>query len=168
MVPALHCTLDIEASGFGHAGYPIEVGYVCDDGSAWCTLVRPEPEWTHWDDGAEQVHGITRALLVAHGRSARAVAQRLNDDLAGRVLYSDGWMHDYIWLAKLFDASGLSPRFKLASVRELLDEGRLARLDGLRQSAFGVLGVNRHRASADARALQWALAQAAQPPAPHA
>ena len=82
------CTLDIEASGFGRNGYPIEVGYVRDDGQAWCTLIRPQPDWTHWDPAAEQLHGISRQALERHGRAPGAVCKRLNDALAGRIVES--------------------------------------------------------------------------------
>jgi hypothetical protein len=149
--------IDIEASGFGRHSYPIEVGFVRDDGQAWCSLVLPAGDWLHWDAQAERVHGISRAALQQHGRPVREVAQRLNDDLAGRIVYCDGWAHDYTWLALLFETAGLVPRFRLDSVNALLDEARLAQLDATRQQAFGVLGVGRHRASSDARALQWAL-----------
>lgn len=37
--------LDIEASGFGRGSYPIEVGFVAGDGTLFCGLVRPEPDW---------------------------------------------------------------------------------------------------------------------------
>jgi hypothetical protein len=39
-VPAI---LDVEASGFGRGSYPVEVGYVLEDGVSQCMLVRPEP-----------------------------------------------------------------------------------------------------------------------------
>ena len=45
--------LDIEASGFGRDSYPIEIGYVLPDGGSYCTLVRPEANWTHWDPEAQ-------------------------------------------------------------------------------------------------------------------
>lgn len=151
--------IDIEASGFGRQSYPIEVGYVRDDGQSWCSLVLPAGDWLHWDTQAERVHGISRAALQQHGRPVHEVARRLNDDLAGRTVYCDGWAHDYAWLARLFDSAGLVPRFKLESVNVLLNEARLAQLDGVRHQAFGALGIARHRASSDARALQWALAQ---------
>ena len=42
MQPHHRCVIDIEASGFfGRLGYPIEVGFVRDDGQAWCSLVQP-------------------------------------------------------------------------------------------------------------------------------
>jgi hypothetical protein len=151
------CVIDIEASGFGRHSYPIEVGYVREDGQAWCSLIQPADDWLHWDASAEQVHGIARTSLLQHGRPVQEVARQLNDHLAGRTVYCDGWAHDYAWLNLLFDAAGQQPRFKLESVNHLLDDARLARLDAQRQQAFAALGIARHRASSDARALQWAL-----------
>jgi len=160
---ALPCVLDIEASGFGRRSYPIEVGYVLPDGRAACMLVRPCAGWTHWDESAERVHGITRSVLAAHGRDAREVALALNRDLAGLTVYCDGWAHDYSWLGALFEEAGLSPSFKLESVGALLDEAALSRLDQARRDAVAEMGLSRHRASNDARALQRALARVAAP-----
>ena len=113
--------------------------------------MQPADDWLHWDTQAEQVHGIARSALVQHGRPIVEVARRLNDDLAGRTVYCDGWAHDDAWLGLLFDAAGLVQRFKLESVNHLLDDARLARLDAERQQAFSALGIARHRASSDAR-----------------
>ena len=153
------CVLDIEASGFGRNSYPIEVGYVLPDGRARCTLIRPLPEWTHWDAGAEQVHHITGDTLIEHGRSAAEVTAMLNDDLAGQTVYCDGWAHDYAWLGALFEAADRRPLFKLESVVSLLDEERLQHLQVAQQQAMSDLGLARHRASSDARALQLALSR---------
>jgi hypothetical protein len=153
------CVLDIEASGFGRHSYPIEVGYVLPDGRARCTLIRPEGPWTHWDPAAEQVHQIARDTLLKHGRPAPEVAAMLNHDLAGLTVYCDGWAHDYAWLAALFEAAECAPHFRLESVAALLDEVRLNALAGALQQARRALGLARHRASNDARALQTALAQ---------
>jgi DNA polymerase III epsilon subunit-like protein len=157
----LPCVLDIEASGFGRRSYPIEVGYVLPDGRAACMLVRPAEGWTHWDDSAEQVHGITRSVLASHGRAPREVAVALNRDLAGMTVYCDGWAHDYTWLGALFEEAGLSPAFKLESVGALLDEAGLSHLDQARRQAVAEMGLQRHRASNDARALQRALGRVA-------
>lgn len=155
------CVLDIEASGFGRESYPIEIGYVLPDGRARCTLIRPAPGWTHWDPEAENVHHIARATLLQHGRPADEVVDMLNHDLAGLTVYCDGWAHDYTWLGALFEAAGRTPRFRLESAYRLLDEARLGRLGPLQQRARAELGLLRHRASADARALQVALTQLA-------
>jgi len=158
IAPALPpCVLDIEASGFGRHSYPIEVGYVLPDGRSCCMLIRPPPHWTHWDPGAEKVHGIPRPTLLAHGRAADEVARKLNADLAGSTVYCDGWAHDYAWLAALFDEAGVRPGFRLESVNTLFDDAALARLAGLQAGARAELGLSRHRASSDARALQHAL-----------
>lgn len=157
----LPCVIDVEASGFGRGSYPIEVGYVLPDGQAHCTLIRPLPEWTHWDGGAANTHHIERESLLRLGRPAGDVARRLNADLAGRTVYCDGWAHDYAWLATLFEAAGSAPAFRLESVAALLDDARLARLPDTQQAARAELGVSRHRASSDARVLQIALARLA-------
>lgn len=155
----LPCVIDIEASGFGHCSYPIEVGYVLADGRARCMLVQPAPAWTHWDQQAAQVHGITRETLCARGTPALEVAAQLNADLEGLTAYCDGWAHDYAWLAALFEEAGLSPRFKLESVNRLLGETELSCLDSARRQARAELGLTRHRASNDARTLQLALSR---------
>jgi hypothetical protein len=153
----MYCTLDIEASGFGRHSYPIEVGYVRDDGQAWCTLIRPLPEWTHWDDTAERMHGISRDALLLHGRAPGTVARALNQGLGGRTVYCDGWAHDYTWLGALFEAAGFPPSFKLESVQRLLDDRHLPALDPALQRLRASGLQQRHRASSDARVLQQAL-----------
>jgi hypothetical protein len=153
----LHCVIDVEASGFGHQSYPIEVGWVLGDGRTGCLLVRPPAHWTHWDDSAEKVHGITRETLMQHGREPVDVALRLNAELGGRTVYCDAWGHDYPWLARLFDEADLSPAFKLEPAARLFGETLLGQLDEVHQAAFSELSVKRHRASNDARALQRAL-----------
>jgi len=158
---ALPCVLDIEASGFGRHSYPIEVGFVLPDGRARCTLVRPLSHWTHWDLQAEATHHIHRDTLVRHGRPVAEVVAMLNDELAGLVVYCDGWAHDYPWLAALYEEVERAPTFRLESVTSLLDETRQAQLHGAQERARLALGLSRHRASNDARALQWALGELA-------
>jgi hypothetical protein len=151
------CVIDIEASGFGRNSYPIEIGYVLPDGQARCMLVAPAPGWVHWDESAAQVHGITRAVLCNHGLSVSEVARTLNRDLAGLTAYCDGWAHDYAWLAVLFEAANMNPSFKLETVNRLLGDTQLSQLDDQRRVALAEMGLTRHRASNDARALQLAL-----------
>jgi len=153
----MHSTLDIEASGFGRHSYPIEVGYVRDDGQAWCTLIRPLPEWTHWDPDAARLHGITREALAQHGRPPAEVAHALNQALAGQTVYCDGWAHDYTWLGALYEAAGLVPAFHLESVQQLLDDHLRPALDPALQRLRASATQQRHRASSDARVLQQAL-----------
>jgi hypothetical protein len=149
--------LDVEASGFGRHSYPIEVGYALPDGRVFCTLIRPEPQWTHWDPQAEALHQIPRPALLNRGRPAAEVAILLNEQLQGRTVYSDGWNHDYTWLALLYDAAGLRQRFKLENLRALLREDEAERWHAAKQQVVGERGAQRHRASADARLLQLTL-----------
>jgi hypothetical protein len=149
--------LDIEASGFGRGSYPIEVGFAGADGSLFCGLIRPEPDWLHWDCQAEGLHGISRELLLRHGHSASWMAGELNARLAGQVVYCDGWGLDYPWLARLFDAANLRPRFKLDDLRRLLSEQEAQRWRAVTEAVRQRQQFTRHRASSDARVLQLAL-----------
>jgi hypothetical protein len=150
--------MDIEASGFGLGSYPIEIGFVLPDGSAWCSLVKPEADWQHWDPNAAAVHHITREQLMQHGRSPREIADVLNLRLRGQTVYSDAWAHDYTWLGRLYEAAGRSPSYKLDNLRALLSEREAARWHEVKRQVSQTMGLQRHRASADARILQQTLA----------
>ena len=149
--------LDIEASGFGLGSYPIEIGLILGDGRSWCSLVRPEPAWQHWDPNAATVHGITREQLSSHGRGAIEVARTLNDWLRGQHVYSDAWAHDYTWLNKLYDAADMTPSFRLDNLRVLLTDDEAARWHQLKMAVASRASLTRHRASSDARLLQMTL-----------
>jgi hypothetical protein len=154
---ALPAFLDVEASGFGRDSYPVEVGFVLPDGRSHCTLIRPEPQWTHWDPQAEQMHHISRSSALRHGKEPAAVARMLNDELHGRTVYSDGWLNDYTWLGVLFEAANMVPAFKLESLRRLLSEDEADHWHEVKLAVGSELHLQRHRASADARLLQLTL-----------
>lgn len=149
--------LDVEASGFGRGSYPIEVGFVAPDGHLFCSLIKPLPDWQHWDEAAQALHGISRELLHQHGRTAEWVAAEINRRLAGQTVYCDAWAHDYPWLARLFDVAGMVPRFKLADLRSLLSEDESARWHETLAEVRDELRLQRHRASTDAKVLQLTL-----------
>jgi hypothetical protein len=155
--PSAPTVLDIEASGFGRNSYPIEVGFVLPDGHAYCSLVRPEAHWTHWDAQAAAIHRIPRAIIEERGVPPHEVARSLNTQLAGQTVYSDGWANDYSWLAILFDAAEMSPRFKLENLRALLSEAEADQWHAVKAAVTRERGAQRHRASADARLLQLTL-----------
>ncbi|MBC3933420.1 hypothetical protein [Undibacterium curvum] len=146
--------MDIEASGFGKGSYPIELGYSQRHGEGWCTLIRPEQDWVHWDSQAAQVHNIPRELLLERGKTATLVATQLNQQLEGCTVYSDGWGQDYVWLARLFDAAGCSPHFRLADLREIISPQQAVLWHATRLQVEHELAITRHRASNDARVLQ--------------
>ena len=153
-IPAI---LDMEASGFGRASYPIEVGYALPDGQTYCTLIQPTAEWTHWDTNAEALHGIPRSAVLQRGRDVKDVAQHLNEHLGGRTVYCDGWANDYSWLAALFDAAGQRAAFRLEHLRTLLNERETSNWHATKEQVASELRLQRHRASSDARVLQITL-----------
>ena len=151
--------VDVEASGFGAGSYPIEVGLALRPGRRHSFLIRPEPDWTHWSEGAEAVHGITREVLARHGRAAAQVADELNALLAGARVYSDAWVVDKPWLGRLFHAARRPMAFDVSPIEALLSEARLVLWDGVKREVADELAVTRHRASHDAWVVQETLSR---------
>jgi hypothetical protein len=151
MVPTI---IDVEASGFGSGSYPIEVGVVLPNGGRHCYLIAPARAWKHWDEEAEQVHGITREVLLTHGRPIQDVAWRLNELLRRKTAYSDAWSYDMSWLGKLYEAANMRQTFRIADISELIDQEQHARWQAVKREVTTDLGLKRHRASGDARILQ--------------
>lgn len=146
--------LDIEASGFGVGSYPIEIGYVDADGHVWSAQVQPHADWLHWDTEAEKLHQQSRQSLEAHGQTARDIALHLNNTFSGKTLYTDGWYQDFVWLHSLYEAAGLSPRFKLEDLSLTLTAEQKAIWHSTKQQVRDALALEPHRASTDAKVLQ--------------
>jgi hypothetical protein len=146
--------MDVEASGFGSASYPIEVGCVFPDGIGYCSLIIPEPDWLHWDESAEKIHGISREILFLRGRTPLEVAMELNEKLLGKRVVTDSWYHDFNWIQRLFNATEIVPHFELMDLRSILDDEMAARWDSVKAEVQAELKLERHRASHDARILQ--------------
>jgi len=100
--------LDIEASGLANDSYPIEVGWCDFSGKTGHVLIAPCPDWTHWDDNAEHLHGISRSTLNTEGHSVTEAAQIVALAVADKVVFSDSPLFDARWLYKLFFAAGWS------------------------------------------------------------
>jgi len=151
MLPTI---IDIEASGFGRRSYPIEVGLAMPNGKCHCFIISPPDHWTFWDEEAEAVHGITRELLIEHGRDPIDVGNSLNQLLLGQRVYSDAWSHDISWLGKLFDLIQVPQLFQLDSLRTLMSEEQVIHWHPTKDAVIGELNLNRHRASSDAMIIQ--------------
>lgn len=146
--------IDIEASGFGADGYPIEVGCALPNGRRVCTLIRPAEDWTHWDPEAEKLHGISRETLLKHGRSIPEVCRWLDEEVGTRLVYSDAWHLDWGWINRLYDAAGRVPRLRMESLRALFTEEEAARWHETVETVVQRLKPRRHRAATDAMILQ--------------
>lgn len=146
--------VDVEASGFGGTSYPIEIGVALDDGHKYCSLVHPQPDWRHWDAEAERVHRISRDLLETYGRPARDVAETLNELLATRTVYTDGWVVDKPWLATLFHSARVEMQFRVSPLEMILSESQMEQWHAEKARVLATLDLSRHRASHDAWVIQ--------------
>ena len=161
--------LDFEASSLEKGGFPVEVGWVLEDGAEEAHLIRPAPDWTVWSEEAEAIHRLSRARLEAEGEAPGAVATRMMEALAGHEILASAPSWDGQWLSRLLRAAGL-PRHALrlgdtdaaeeAEADRILREAGLAaakraeqvrRIVAEARQADEALGPPEHRALADAR-----------------
>ena len=146
--------IDFEASGFGKDSYPIEVGYVNEEGKTWCALIAPHEDWQHWDPVAEKLHQVTRETLRRHGKEITAIAAHLNDVFQNKTVYTDAWINDFTWMSLLFEAANMQPHFKLEDLRSVLSGKQQDIWHDTKQSVIDALKLDRHRASTDAKVIQ--------------
>jgi hypothetical protein len=165
------CFLDFEASSLSMESYPIEVAWNLEDGTIESHLISPAgiADWTEWDAEAEKIHGIRREELIAGGKQSAWVCQRMNEQLAGRVVYTDAPRFDGRWLLRLFEAGGIAHQFRIDDSDDLFVSlispnvsGRvwgLVKLWQMKQEARR-LAPGRHRAAWDVEYLVrlWELA----------
>lgn len=155
--------LDFEASSLGKKSYPIEVGWVFEDGREKSYLIRPAPGWTEWDAAAEAMHGITRERLLAEGSPHEVVCDRLIQLFEANVVYASSPPWDGKWLSMLLRGAG-RPRhlLRLRDSEEAFVEAARVRLgEGADEAVVAeVIAMARalveaqpatHRALADAR-----------------
>ena len=163
--PGRPIIIDVEASGFGSQSYPIEIGLALDDASRFCSLITPPPDWTYWDQQAQQVHQIDRDSLFTCGRSPREVAGELNRQLRGKTVYTDGWVVDKPWIIRLFHQAGLDMEFFVSSLEMILTEFQMECWELVKQEVLQESQLQRHRASHDAWLVQetWSRTRAGCP-----
>lgn len=105
--------LDFEASGLDPSSFPIEIGWVSEDGQGEAHLIRPAPGWTFWSPEAERIHGISMETLMREGKPHDLVARRVVAAFSGRRPVASAPKWDGGWLSKLLEAAGLPDRFEI-------------------------------------------------------
>lgn len=152
--PECPTIIDIEASGFGSASYPIEIGVIKSNGERYCALIKPAADWQHWCDKAEKIHGISRALIESRGKCPQEICEELNIFLQDTTAYSDAWTHDNPWLIHLFFSGRMKQRFRLSAIENIAREEQLLLWDATKIQLRQNFNIQRHRASGDAYLIQ--------------
>jgi len=109
--------IDHEASSLTRRSFPIEVGWVFEDGTGESHLIRPAAGWREWSMASQAVHGITQGKLKREGKPPKAVARRALEALAGCTIVADQPAWDAAWFNMLLETAGLPP----ASMASLAD-----------------------------------------------
>lgn len=98
--------LDFEASSLGKDSYPIEVGWVFENGNGNGRLIRPAADWDDWDPAAEAIHGIPLRALYEAGDSVEDVCAELVGLAQTHTLLASAPSWDGHWLSMLLRAAG--------------------------------------------------------------
>lgn len=146
--------IDVESSGLGSKSYPIEVGVALSSGELYCSLILPAPSWTTWDRTSEMIHGISRQVVLSRGHPIGDVTRDLNRLLENRTVYTDGWVVDQRWISQLYYEASIPQLFSVSSLENILSEGQMKIWHETKKRVIAELGLNRHRASADAMVIQ--------------
>ncbi|BFM06278.1 hypothetical protein [Halioxenophilus aromaticivorans] len=146
--------IDVEASGFGSDSYPIEIGVVLANGLRFSRVIRPLPDWNHWDERAEELHGISQKELQRHGHNPFQVARELNELLAGQTVYSDGWAVDKPWVDKLYNRLAIERKFFISPIESIVSEKQIEQWKGAMQQLGSQITQPAHRALNDAVLIQ--------------
>jgi hypothetical protein len=124
--------VDFEASSLKKNGFPVEVGWVFEDGAAEGHLIRPAPGWTDWDASAEAIHHLSREQLEREGTPHDGVARRMVEALCGHDLFASAPSWDGKWLSLLLRAAGFARHtLRLRDTEVAQAESAAEVLDGL-------------------------------------
>ena len=74
--------------------------------------------------------------------------------VAGRNLYTDGWVVDSPWLTTLFHKAQVEMSFRISPLEMILTERQMARWHATKDQVLAEVKKHRHRASFDAWLIQ--------------
>lgn len=146
--------IDFSSSSFTLEGFPIEVGFSGRHGEGWCSLIRPEQDWTCWDNEAARVHRIPKEIVRQRGSSTQEIANKLNHYLRGKSVFCEEWELDCLSLEKIFVTAKLEPQFQLRDLNEITNSDQVSLWDITKEKVIKELCLERRRASGEARVLQ--------------
>jgi len=158
--------LDCEASSLDADSYPIEIGWILDDGTGASCLIRPEEKWVDWSFESAKVHGISPVMLARDGLSAADAGRMAYEALEDCVVHADSswdgiWLHKLTHLANLptirvwhpYDLYSVEIAPLVAGLPRSSAESLAARIIRRAEEASDRQRTGRHRALDDARYL---------------
>lgn len=114
--------MDVESSGSeaDKGSFPVSIGVAGPEGRSWGRLICPLEYWTHWDDAAEELHGLSRDKLIDDGQDPFLVCRSMNLEFKGQTLLIDAGS-DKRWVDKLFNDVGVKRAFEIVNITDVFD-----------------------------------------------
>lgn len=151
--------LDIEASGLVVESYPIEIAWNDAAGDIKSFLIKPDPEWSYWNEDAQALHRISRTTLKHEGISLHEACDLLDADLKGGHIFSDASFYERQWLDRLYDTASRKRPFTVQCISKIQQfrkafvvRAKETDFNRFQEKAFEELG-DRHRAAIDVKAM---------------
>lgn len=119
--------MDVESSGSkaDSGSFPVSIGVAGPEGRSWGRLICPLEYWTHWDDAAEELHGLSRDMLIDDGHDPFLVCRAMNHEFKGLTLLTDAGS-DKRWVEKLFHEVGVKRAFEIENITDVFDANLVA------------------------------------------
>ncbi|MFK4135950.1 hypothetical protein ACI2KR_27250 [Pseudomonas luteola] len=114
--------IDFEASGIAPDSYPVEVAVVSLR-QQFTSLIKPVSYWEHWSYDAQDMHQLSRAVLLSEGVSPHDVASQMNALFSGKTLCCDS-PTDTFWMDVLYEAAGIDSTFKIKPIEVVVGAER--------------------------------------------
>ncbi len=144
-IPDRPIFLDCEASSLSAKSFPIEIAWGSELGKIESYLINPHTMsgWVDWNEDSQRIHGISFKQLFDEGVDPHWLCQRMNESLAGSILYSDVPRYDLRWIQALFAACGQTMTFVVGDaiwlMMRLMSQDVLDATDALREPLFDIL-----------------------------
>lgn len=118
----LRLVMDVESSGSeaDKGSFPVSIGVAGPEGRSWGRIICPLEYWTHWDDAAEELHGLSRDKLIDDGHDPFLVCRSMNLEFKGQTLLIDA-VSDKRWVDKLFNDVGVQRAFEIMIITDVFD-----------------------------------------------
>lgn len=115
--------IDFEASSLAHNSYPIQVA-VCNANDSYSAYLRPQDNWTDWNQSSQDIHNIPRQLLFDVGKPVQQVAEELDAFIGKEIAYCDGGIYDIHWANTLYEAAGMTKSWYYGDVVQYALQGQ--------------------------------------------
>lgn len=130
--------MDVDASGSEKDpdAFPIRIAVAGPNDGAWMWCICPLEDWNHWDQAAEDDHGLSRDFLIAEGQDPYILSRVLNRLFRGKVVLVISESQKSL-VEQLFNVIQVKMAFDLVTLEQTYDSETVQNIhDELLEATF--------------------------------